>query len=243
MTIPLSIFRKNVIKDLSTTRENLKKLLKDEIMFYPHEYRIKLEESELKLIKKTNPKKILEVFCGDGKNLIYFAKKGYNIVGIESESEYLDKARKRLKQENLSENIIQHPVFMNPLSFEDNSFDVVYSYQYLNHNFKDQIIGVFREIFRVLKTGGLFSLKITIEQFNLKHLHGDIYKEVDEEHLQIRFRKLAPQTFAKLEGNEVWIPHYGFYNDELVECLEEIGFELINIRKIRWNLVGNFQKP
>lgn len=73
-------------------------------------------------------------------------------------------------------------------------------------------------------------MKITdIEQFNLKHLYKDIYKEADEEHLQIRFRRLAPQTFIKLEGNEIWIPHYGFYKDELIECLLNSGFELVNI--------------
>lgn len=209
----------------------------------PHKYRIKPEEPELKLIKETRPSKILEVFCGDGTNIAYFAKLGYNITGIESENEYLEKAKKRLKQENVSAELLQHKIFLDAFPFENDSFDVVYSYQYINHNFKDGIEEAFKEIFRVLKKGGVFSLKITdIEQFNLKHLHEDIYKEADEEHLQIRFRRLAPQTFAKLEGNEIWIPHYGFYKNELIDCLQNIGFELINIRKIRWNLVGNFRK-
>ena len=50
----------------------------------------------------------------------------------------------------------------------------------------------------------------------------------DPEFPQIKYRKLANQTFAKLEGDEKDIPHYGFYQDELVESLKQVGFKLIN---------------
>jgi ubiquinone/menaquinone biosynthesis C-methylase UbiE len=209
----------------------------------PHDYRIKLENEELKLIKKFNIKNVLEVCSGDGRNIVYFSKQGYHAIGIESEDKFIKKSKELIKKESVSANIIKHQIFMKNFPFDNEKFEFVYSYQYLNHNFKDQIEDVFKEIYRVLKKGGLFSIKITdIEQFNLKHIKGAIYQEGDPEFPQINYRKLAEQTFAKLEDDEIWIPHYGFYKSELVDSLKKAGFKLINIRKIRWNIVGNFTK-
>ncbi len=209
----------------------------------PHDYRIKVEDEELKLIGKFDIKNVLEVCSGNGRNLVHFAKQGYNVIGIESEDKFIKISNELIKKQSVSAKVIKHPIFMKKFPFENEKFEFIYSYQYLNHNFKDQIEDVFKEIYRVLKKGGLFSIKITdIEQFNLKHLRGTIYQEVDPEFPQIKYRKLAEQIFAKLEDDEMWIPHYGFYKSELVESLKKAGFKLINIRKIRWNLVGNFTK-
>lgn len=209
----------------------------------PHDYRIKIGDEELKLIKKFNIRDVLEVCSGDGRNIVYFSKQGYHAIGIESEDKFIKKSKELIKKESVSAKVIKHPIFMKNFPFDNEKFDFIYSYQYLNHNFKDQIEDVFKEIYRVLKKGGLFSIKITdIEQFNLKHIKGAIYQEGDPEFPQIKYRKLAEQTFAKLEDDEIWIPHYGFYKSELVESLKKAGFKLINIRKIRWNLVGNFTK-
>jgi ubiquinone/menaquinone biosynthesis C-methylase UbiE len=199
----------------------------------PHDYRIKLLKEELSLFKKYKVKKMLEVCSGDGRNIAELTKLGYEVTGIES----------KFNAQLMGGNVIEHPIYEKKFPFKDKSFDCVYLYQYLNHNYKNKIEKVFKEIYRVLKKRGLFSIKISdIEQFNLKHIKGDLYEECDPEFPSIKYRKIAPQTFVKLSGEEKGIPHYGFYQDELVESLEKIGFKLINIRKIRWNLVGSFQK-
>ncbi len=209
----------------------------------PHDYRTKIEYEELRLIQIFDIKNILEVCSGNGRNLVYFAKQGYRVVGIESEDRFIKKSKELIKKESVSAKVIKHPIFMKKFPFDNEKFEFVYSYQYLNHNFKEQIEDVFKEIYRVLKKGGLFSIKITdIEQFNLKHLSEAIYQEEDPEFPNIKYRKLAEQTFVKLEGDEKGIAHYGFYESELIGSLEKIGFKLINTRKIRWNLVGNFIK-
>jgi ubiquinone/menaquinone biosynthesis C-methylase UbiE len=207
----------------------------------PHDYRIKIEKQDLDLINKFNPKNALEVFCGNGKNSRFFSKLGMKVTAMESNIEFLNEAIK--KDTNKDVEWLNHLIYYDAFPFEDETFDFIFSYQYINHNYKDEILNVLKEIFRVLKKGGIFSLKISdIEQFNLIHIRDNIYKDGDVEHKQIRYRKIAPQTFAKIEMDEVWIPHYAFYESELLECMEKIGFKLINIRKIRWNLVGNFTK-
>jgi SAM-dependent methyltransferase len=209
----------------------------------PHSYRIKLREEELNLFKKENVQKMLEVFCGKGENLIALEQLGFKVEGIESVKVYVNKAKEAINKENMDISVMHHPVFDSQMPYDNESFDCVYSYQYLNHNFKDAILNTFKDIYRILKKDGIFSITITdIEQFNLKHVEGMIYEECDPEFPQIRYRKFAEQTYAKLEGDEMWIPHYGFYEKELVEELEKIGFKLINIRKIKWNLIANFRK-
>ena len=81
-----------------------------------------------------------------------------------------------------------------------------------------------------------------MDQFNIKHLKNNIYQEQDPEFPKIKYKKLAKQTFEKLEGDEKNIPHYFFYKEELIKLLENIGFNIINIRTIRWNLVVNCVK-
>ncbi|MFT4304764.1 MAG: class I SAM-dependent methyltransferase [Candidatus Woesearchaeota archaeon] len=209
----------------------------------PHEYRTKFDVKELDLIKKFNIKSILEVFSGDGKNILFFSKNNYNVTGIESEDKYIKKSIELINKENLSAKIIKHPIFNKKLPFNNEQFDFIYSYQYLNHNYKESIEFVFNEIYRILKKEGLFSIKISdIEQFNLKHIKGNIYEEKDKEFPQIKYKKVANQTFIKLEGEEKNIPHYAFHEKELLNSLQKIGFKLINIRKIKWNIVANFSK-
>lgn len=209
----------------------------------PHDYRIRIEKKESELMKKFDIKKVLEVFSGDGRNVVHFAKLGYSVIGIENSTKLSKDSLNLIRKESVNARILRHPIFNKKFPFDDEEFDFVYSYQYLNHNFKDRIEGVFNEIFRVLKGGGLFTIKITdIEQFNLKPLGKRIYEEHDPQFPRIRYEKVANQTFVKLEGEEEGIPHYGFYKAELADSLRKAGFKPVNIRKVRWNIVGNFTK-
>lgn len=197
----------------------------------PHAMRIKMEEHELNLIR-SKAGNVLEVCSGDGTNLLALRGIGLDVVGLEDPF-FIEKEIDG----------VQHHKIFSRFPFEDSTFDVVYSYQYLNHNYKEKIVELFKEIYRVLKVGGLFSVKISdAEQYNLRHVSGDIYEEADSEHLQIQYKKLAENTFAKMSSKEKGIPHYAFQKDELVRCLEEIGFKLTDVRVIRWNIVGNFKK-
>lgn len=203
-------------------------------MCKPHQFRIKIHEEELELFKKFNNPKILDVCSGEGNNVLGLREKGYDVVGIDT---------KEFGKEFEGINILD--IYEEKFHFRDNSFDIVINYQYINHNYKEKIEDVFKEIYRVLKPKGLFSMKVTdIEQFKLEHVEGNKYKdlEVDEGFTSTYFEKIAPQTFIKLDGEEKGIPHYGFYEDELKESLEKIGFKIINIRKVRWNLVVNCSK-
>ena len=78
----------------------------------PHDYRIKIEEQELGLINQLRIKRILEVFSGDGRNLAYFAKRGYTVFGMEINGCLIQNAAEILKKENFTAKIVKHPMFI-----------------------------------------------------------------------------------------------------------------------------------
>lgn len=116
----------------------------------PHDYRIKFAKEDLDLFKKYKIKKILEICSGDGRNLLGLSMLGYKVIGIEKPG-FVDE--KLTKSANIT--IIQHLIYGQEFPFKDQEFDCIYSYQYLNHNYKEKIEDVFKEIYRVLKKGGL----------------------------------------------------------------------------------------
>ncbi|MFH0790334.1 MAG: class I SAM-dependent methyltransferase [Candidatus Omnitrophota bacterium] len=106
-------------------------------------------------------KKILEVGCGDGYGCAYLACAADKVVGLDYEKDVVSAAQAKYKAPNLSF------VCMDAarLQFEDGAFDVVCSFQVIEHILEDRLPRYLSEIKRVLKTGGKFYLST----LNLEH--------------------------------------------------------------------------
>jgi len=103
---------------------------------------------------------LLDVGMGTGTFAILCAKKGLNVVGIDSSEKMLDIARKNIEKEDLNKTIeiVKMPVIELDEKFADNSFDkvtliLVFSELY----FKEQEFCL-NQIFRILKENGEFIL-------------------------------------------------------------------------------------
>ncbi len=203
-----------------------------------HDFRIKFYKEELELLTQFKIKNVLEICSGDGRNLVFMKEQGYKVIGIEN-PDFLDETL--TKKENIT--ILKHPIFDKKLPFKDCEFDFVYSYQYLNHNYKDKMEALFEEFYRVVRKGGLVSIKTTsIEDgFNLRHVKNDIYEETNTDFPMIQYKKIG-QVFFKLTTKEANIPHYAFYKNELIESLKKVGFSILSIRTVGWNFVVNMTK-
>jgi len=97
-----------------------------------------------------NGKKVLEVGCGAGIDLVRFARAGANVTGIDLSKTAIDLARKNIEQNGLTADL----VVMNgeTMQFQDDSFDVVYAHGVLQYTADTN--KMIAEIHRVLKPEG-----------------------------------------------------------------------------------------
>ncbi|MCL5038019.1 MAG: class I SAM-dependent methyltransferase [Chloroflexi bacterium] len=97
-----------------------------------------------------NGKKLLEIGCGMGIDLMEFAKGGAAVTGIDLTREPLEIAGKGFESHSLKGEF--HRMDSEKLEFPDGSFDVVYSFGVLHHTPNTQ--KAIDEVHRVLKPGG-----------------------------------------------------------------------------------------
>jgi ubiquinone/menaquinone biosynthesis C-methylase UbiE len=94
--------------------------------------------------------KLLEVGCGMGTDLIQFARGGAIVTGIDLTPRHLELTSQHFKVFGLNVTLCQSDA--EKLAFDDEIFDLVYSFGVLHHT--PDTIGAIREIYRVLKPGG-----------------------------------------------------------------------------------------
>jgi 2-polyprenyl-3-methyl-5-hydroxy-6-metoxy-1,4-benzoquinol methylase len=96
-------------------------------------------------------KRLLEVGCGMGTDLLQFARGGASVTGVDLTPRSVETSRHHLKLYNQTGDFALTDA--ETLPFAGESFDVVYSNGVLHHT--PDTAGAVREIHRVLRPGGL----------------------------------------------------------------------------------------
>ena len=99
---------------------------------------------------KYRGKRILEVGCGIGIDLIEFAKNGADVTGVDLAQTSIDLASKYFKLNGVNGQFLR--MDGEALEFEDNSFDVVYAHGVIQYTANAR--RMMDELHRVLKPGG-----------------------------------------------------------------------------------------
>jgi len=109
---------------------------------------------ELQQILDGLPKgsKILDVGCGTAHLTNWIKEQGFEITGVEPSSEMMKLARENFPDIEIVNSIAS------ALPFEDNSFDLIVSFEVLRYLDKEENIKSYKEFQRVLKPGGRFFL-------------------------------------------------------------------------------------
>lgn len=104
-----------------------------------------------------NRKKSLDIGSGKGRNSIFLAQKGFNVVGIEMVQEAIDFAQKKVEKLNLSRKVkfINQNIGLK-LPFKNNSFDLIIDMITMHLLNKKEREIYFKEIVRLLNHGGFF---------------------------------------------------------------------------------------
>jgi tRNA (uracil-5-)-methyltransferase TRM9 len=104
-------------------------------------------ETVLTLANKWKPGKILDLGCGNARNLTPFSEKEFECYGIDFSEDMIELAKKRLKAEFKVGDILKIP-------YEDNYFDYIICVAAFHHVKKEDQKKGLQEIRRVLKPGG-----------------------------------------------------------------------------------------
>lgn len=169
-----------------------------------------------KLFKRKNVKRVLDLGCGTGRHLIYFAKKGFDVYGIDIAEEGIRIARKWLKGEKLKAKLKIGSIYKK-LPYKSNFFDAVVSVQSLQHGKLGQIKKGIEEIERVLKPGGLIFITLC-GRYSKGKVRYCVIKTA---------RKIAPRTYVPTIGNEAGAIHY-VYNKATIKSHYK-NFKIIDL--------------
>jgi ubiquinone/menaquinone biosynthesis C-methylase UbiE len=102
---------------------------------------------------------VLEVGCGPGKVAAEFARTGATVTGVDLSARMVEIAQQRYP------NIRFQEANAEQLPFDDRTFDVVVACYVVHHFARPEI--TFREICRVLKSGGRFAFVVPQEQASI----------------------------------------------------------------------------
>jgi SAM-dependent methyltransferase len=107
-----------------------------------------------RVFKKEGIKRVLDLGCGSGRHLVFLAKNGFDVYGIDIAKSGIKLAKNWLKEEKLKAHLKIGDIYKK-LPYKDNFFDAIVSTQTLHHNRIEKIRKAIKEIERILKPGGL----------------------------------------------------------------------------------------
>lgn len=139
--------------------------------------------------------KALDIACGEGRNAVYAASLGYEVLGLDISEMGLKKARDLALDKNL--HIDTRAADFDDFEFEENAFDLVMCFYFLDRR-------LFPGIKKTLKPGGL----VVYETFTEDHLKYSNFKK--EWVLQYNELLKEFQGFRVLKYREVDCDEKGF---------------------------------
>jgi len=119
---------------------------------------------------------VLDLGCGDGKDLVIFWNLGLLPVGLDYAEEMLEIARKRCPEALTLQGDLRKPLCFIP----DNTFRGVWSCSTLPHIPREDLSRLFREIYRVLVGGGIFYISMRLGEpglYKIPYLGVEVFRE------------------------------------------------------------------
>lgn len=162
--------------------------------------------------------KVLDLGCGNGRNLRYIVESGFETYGIDISEKGLGQLKETLKQKNLSADIKKGSFYNLP--YKDKIFDRVISINVFQHNDWKGAEKSFAEASRVLKNNGLFLLSVR-----------SLSRELPEDRKDIPDKGV---TFIPKEGTKAGIMLHHYSKEEIEELAAKNSLEILDIKeKIR----------
>ncbi len=175
-------------------------------------------------LRKSGATTVLDLGCGTGRHVVYLAKDGFTVFGVDHSPEGVKASRQWLADEKLDADLRVHDM-TDRLPFDDGFFDAVVSVQVIHHAETATIRRVVQEMARVLKPGGF------------------VFVTVPKMKNQARtYEQTEDNTFVPLDGPEKGLPHHYFTPPELREVFGEFDIKDIRIDRVKHYCLSAFKR-
>jgi SAM-dependent methyltransferase len=156
--------------------------------------------------------RILDLGCGNGRHLYQFAKEGFDVTGMDISISGLHSAQEWIQKGNLRSTFLQADM-RSHFPIREAAYDGVFSTQVIHHALIVDIRRTIREIYRVLRVGGLAFITVS----------GRVDQGIGHEQIE-------KGTYIPLSGSEKGLPHHIFNEDELRDEFQDFQLEELSSR-------------
>ena len=174
----------------------------------------------VKLLKKNNARKVLDLGSGSGRHVVYLAKEGFDAFGIDIAEEGIRITKDWLKKENLKADLKIGNIY-EKLPYPDNFFDAILTTGVICHSDIKGIRKAIKEIERILKPQGFIFVNV---RKNRKYLQVGSTKVLPFGKEKTLCKITGPRTCVPLEGGEKGLIHYNFTKDSLKKEFRNFRF-------------------
>lgn len=190
----------------------------------------------INLLELKPPLNILDLGCGVGRHALEFAKRGYEVVGVDRTRFYLDRARETASSEGLDIDLVQAD--MREFVRED-AFDLVVnlwtSFSYFEDIEDDRKI--LENAYKFLKRGGVFTIQMMSKEVLARIFVERSWREVDgvllleEREVQKDWSWIKNRWIIIKDGErtDLDLSHRLYSATELKTMMSEVGFQNISV--------------
>ncbi len=172
------------------------------------------------LLKEKGVRRVLDLGCGAGRHILFLAREGFQVHGLDSSPQALRICQDRLREAGLPATLVQAD--MRDIPYPEGFFDALIAIASLYHGTLADIRRTLAEIHRVLRPGGLALLEFKSKR-SFRYGQG---------------RKIEPETYVAEEGEEAGIPHHYSDQAEIERLLE--GFVILELNHLERRMEGKW---
>ncbi len=171
--------------------------------------------AQMERFKSRGVKRILDLGCGSGRHMVFLAKAGFEMFGMDIAPSGLCATLQALAKANLVGHVALSD--MQVLPYDSDFFDAVISVKVIHHNRLKVIQQTVAEIWRVLRYNGLVWVTILAPRKTSRS------KSVE----------IEPRTYIPLEGSEKGLPHHHFTKQGLRKLFQDFSILDIHLSQKR----------
>lgn len=176
------------------------------------------------LFKKRGVNKVLDLGCGTGRHIVFLAKNGFEVYGIDIAEQGINITKHWLKEEKLNADLKVGSIYKK-LPYKNDIFDAVISTNTIHHEKIENIRKAILEIERILKPGGLIFVTVRKRKFKKFYPKFTIIERYGRQ--ESKYKVIDSRTYVPVEGGEKGLIHY-LFNKKLIRK-EFKSFKNLNI--------------